>query len=183
MLFFVLELMSRFELPTLPTVRQDRAASPRTRLPRASCLTGLPPRFLRHRRRSAPPPLPKIGSSCDSQFDLRANTKTKKQRPAWGAAFCFGADEQIRTAYLLITNEVLYRLSYISARNEHYSEAGRSLQVFFRNLSYSSTRITLSTSLTQDSASIRLSASCTLNSLARWVRKVIRDDIPSVSPS
>ena len=43
--------------------------------------------------------------------------------------FCFGADEQIRTAYLLITNEVLYRLSYISARNEHYSEASRSLQV------------------------------------------------------
>ena len=28
--------------------------------------------------------------------------------------FAFGADEQIRTAYLLITNEVLYRLSYIS---------------------------------------------------------------------
>ena len=26
----------------------------------------------------------------------------------------YGADEQIRTAYLLITNEVLYRLSYIS---------------------------------------------------------------------
>ena len=25
-----------------------------------------------------------------------------------------GADEQIRTAYLFITNEVLYRLSYIS---------------------------------------------------------------------
>ena len=26
----------------------------------------------------------------------------------------YGADEQIRTAYLFITNEVLYRLSYIS---------------------------------------------------------------------
>ena len=26
----------------------------------------------------------------------------------------FGADEQIRTAYLFITNEVLYQLSYIS---------------------------------------------------------------------
>ena len=30
------------------------------------------------------------------------------------SGFFRGADEQIRTAYLLITNEVLYRLSYIS---------------------------------------------------------------------
>ena len=53
-----------------------------------------------------------------------------KTAPFSGCCFvCFGADEQIRTAYLLITNEVLYRLSYISARNEHYSEASRSLQV------------------------------------------------------
>ncbi len=58
--------------------------------------------------------------------------ENRKQHPVWGAVFFFGADEQIRTAYLLITNEVLYRLSYISARNEHYSEASRSLQVLFR---------------------------------------------------
>ena len=54
---------------------------------------------------------------------------TKKWHSDWNVIFLFGADEQIRTAYLLITNEVLYRLSYISARNEHYSEASRSLQV------------------------------------------------------
>ena len=29
--------------------------------------------------------------------------------------FFIGADEQIRTAYLFITNEVLYQLSYISS--------------------------------------------------------------------
>ena len=39
----------------------------------------------------------------------------KKIAPVWDAILVFGADEQIRTAYLLITNEVLYRLSYISA--------------------------------------------------------------------
>ena len=57
------------------------------------------------------------------------SVRKQKSHPQWGATFVFGADEQIRTAYLLITNEVLYRLSYISARNEHYSEASRSLQV------------------------------------------------------
>ena len=40
---------------------------------------------------------------------------TKKWHSDWNVIFLFGADEQIRTAYLLITNEVLYRLSYISA--------------------------------------------------------------------
>ena len=39
----------------------------------------------------------------------------KKWHSDWNVIFLFGADEQIRTAYLLITNEVLYRLSYISA--------------------------------------------------------------------
>ena len=57
------------------------------------------------------------------------SVRKQKSHPQRGAIFVFGADEQIRTAYLLITNEVLYRLSYISARNEHYSEASRSLQV------------------------------------------------------
>ena len=33
---------------------------------------------------------------------------------------------------LVITNDALYRLSYTSARNEHYSEAEGSLQVLFR---------------------------------------------------
>ncbi len=37
-----------------------------------------------------------------------------------------GADEQIRTAYLLITNEVLYRLSYISICDFRGQEAARS---------------------------------------------------------
>ena len=42
--------------------------------------------------------------------------ENRKTAPVSGCCFiCFGADEQIRTAYLLITNEVLYRLSYISA--------------------------------------------------------------------
>lgn len=40
---------------------------------------------------------------------------TKKWHSDWNVIFLLGADEQIRTAYLLITNEVLYRLSYISA--------------------------------------------------------------------
>jgi hypothetical protein len=39
--------------------------------------------------------------------------KSVKQKRAQAALFA-GADEQIRTAYLFITNEVLYRLSYIS---------------------------------------------------------------------
>ncbi len=38
----------------------------------------------------------------------------KKWHSDWNVIFLFGADEQIRTAYLLITNEVLYRLSYDS---------------------------------------------------------------------
>ena len=103
----------------------------------------------------------------------------------------FGADEQIRTVYLLITNEVLYRLSYISARNEHYSEASRSLQVLFPlrasefqiALSYSSTRMTLSTALTQSSALICSNAWRTANSLAACVINVIRALTPSGSPS
>ena len=49
----------------------------------------------------------------NSDFYLLIKNKTA---PFSGCCFvCFGADEQIRTAYLLITNEVLYRLSYISA--------------------------------------------------------------------
>lgn len=39
----------------------------------------------------------------------------KKARPI-GIMPRRGADEQIRTAYLFITNEVLYLLSYISTR-------------------------------------------------------------------
>ena len=37
-------------------VRKGRCASPPRRLPSTSLLTGLPPRFFRHWRRSAPPP-------------------------------------------------------------------------------------------------------------------------------
>ena len=42
-----------------------------------------------------------------------------------------GADDQIRTDYLVITNDVLYLLSYISARNAHYNQWARRMQVFF----------------------------------------------------
>ena len=127
----LLELMSRFELPALPSVRQGRSASHPKVLPPAPRLTGLPPRLPRHRRRSAPPPLPRLPFR-EIIRSIRLPPETEKQHPFRGAAVLFGADEQIRTAYLLITNEVLYRLSYISARNEHYSEAARSLQVLFR---------------------------------------------------
>ena len=41
--------------------------------------------------------------------------KKENEKTAYKAVFS-GADEQIRTAYLFITNEVLYQLSYISAR-------------------------------------------------------------------
>ncbi len=39
-----------------PAVRKGRCASPLKRLPSTPLLTGLPPRFFRHWRRSAPPP-------------------------------------------------------------------------------------------------------------------------------
>ncbi len=48
------------------TVRKGRYASPRKRLPSTPLRTGLPPRFFRHWRRSAPPsrrPLPLAGPS------------------------------------------------------------------------------------------------------------------------
>lgn len=43
----------------------------------------------------------------------------------------FGAGDQIRTDYLVITNDVLYLLSYTSVRNAHYSGFLQGLQVFF----------------------------------------------------
>ena len=117
--------------------------------------------------------------------------KQKNSTPFGMLFLLFGADEQIRTVYLLITNEVLYRLSYISARNEHYSEASRSLQVLFPlrarefqiALRYSSTRMTLSTVFTQSSALICSSALRTANSLAACVINVMRALTPSGSPS
>lgn len=39
---------------------------------------------------------------------------SKTNSPSCGRAVCFGAGEQIRTVYLVITNDVLYRLSYTS---------------------------------------------------------------------
>ena len=51
-----------------------------------------------------------------SRFSHLPSAGKQKNSTLFGVLFfCFGADEQIRTAYLLITNEVLYRLSYISA--------------------------------------------------------------------
>ena len=41
-------------------------------------------------------------------------TKNAKKKARHNVTSDAGADEQIRTAYLFITNEVLYRLSYIS---------------------------------------------------------------------
>ena len=38
-----------------------------------------------------------------------------RKRPPFREALSFGADEQDRTADLLITNQLLYRLSYIGA--------------------------------------------------------------------
>ena len=52
---------------------------------------------------------------CVINSPIDAPTRKRKSHPKWDAICVFGADEQIRTAYLLITNEVLYRLSYISA--------------------------------------------------------------------
>ena len=56
---------------------------------------------------------------CQAVLDALENVWTSKKALKQGffkdlACESFGADEQIRTAYLLITNEVLYRLSYIS---------------------------------------------------------------------
>ncbi len=51
-----------------------------------------------------------------NSFGGRAAAAAKrrgKEKTPQSFAGC-GADEQIRTAYLFITNEVLYRLSYIS---------------------------------------------------------------------
>ena len=45
-------------LPAPLAVRKGRCASPPRRLPSTPLLTGLPPRFFRHWRRSAPPPRP-----------------------------------------------------------------------------------------------------------------------------
>ena len=47
----------------------------------------------------------------------------------------FGADEQIRTAYLFITNEVLYQLSYISLFNFYTDECLLTNEVLYQ-LSY-----------------------------------------------
>ena len=50
----------------------------------------------------------------EEQQRERALTFVKKSEQAIQSLLRRGADEQIRTAYLFITNEVLYRLSYIS---------------------------------------------------------------------
>ena len=47
-----------------PAVRKGRCASPLKRLPSTPLLTGLPPRFFRHWRRSAPPPACPPRLSC-----------------------------------------------------------------------------------------------------------------------
>ena len=87
-LFFCLELMSRFELPTLPTVRHGRSSSHLKVLPSASCLTGLPPRCIRHRRRSAQPPLPRLLLREISRSISLMQTK-KKNHPIYGVIFLF----------------------------------------------------------------------------------------------
>lgn len=53
------------------------------------------------------------------------NATKKPPQPSYGGR---GADDQIRTDYLVITNDVLYLLSYISARNVHYSELPEQMQ-------------------------------------------------------
>ncbi len=52
-------LLAFFHYEANPSVRNSRPASGRGALPGAPLLTGLPPRFFRHWRRSAPPPLHK----------------------------------------------------------------------------------------------------------------------------
>ena len=57
--------------------------------------------------------------------------KQKRRRERFDVRGDDGADDQIRTDYLVITNDVLYLLSYISARNAHYNQWARRMQVFF----------------------------------------------------
>ena len=55
---------------------------------------------------------PRDYNHLQGQFATGNNAKTKKQ--AQGLFFCFGATDQIRTGDLLITNQLLYRLSHSS---------------------------------------------------------------------
>ena len=55
---------------------------------------------------------PRADNHLQGQSATGNNAKTKKQ--AQSLFFCFGATDQIRTGDLLITNQLLYRLSHSS---------------------------------------------------------------------
>ena len=68
---------------------------------------------------------PLSGKPCARDNQFHPKHHKKPPQPSYGGR---GADDQIRTDYLVITNDVLYLLSYISARNVHYSELPEQMQ-------------------------------------------------------
>ena len=61
-------------------------------------------------------PAPAHKKARSASISLLAPTISRKQKTAalLGDGFVYGADNRIRTDDLVITNDVLYRLSYIS---------------------------------------------------------------------
>ena len=69
-----------------------------------------------------PSPADSMGRVPRCEADTIRPADKKRRRERYHVRGDDGADDQIRTDYLVITNDVLYLLSYISARNAHYNK-------------------------------------------------------------